>query len=257
MLNQLIAEIYTSLPPSLYLALPSCRSTRSALCNYIQCAWCVRAMQLLVKLLFIAHLLGSGWYFMATLSHSSERSWVLEYRDGALLDATVSRQYVASLYWALMTLTTVGYGDIVPANNREDIYSCVAMLIGAVAFAYTVGDIGALIVTLDRQAALVEEKMDAVKEYLGWRGIPRQLAIRVRRYYEHYYAYRTVFDEESILSSLNPSLHSEIVQFLVGETVGRIPLVAKLSPQFQEQMFPYFKPLSFAPQEVGVPRLLE
>ena len=143
----------------------------------------VKLVFLVVKMFFVAHLLACGWFYVATHSPGGE-SWLTTYDDGSAVDGPLSRQYLFSLYWAFTTLTTVGYGDITPTNDSERQFATVALLAGAFVFAYILGDISSLLATLDRQAALVEEKMDAVKEYLAWRGIPRELSMRVRRYYE-------------------------------------------------------------------------
>ena len=52
--------------------------------------------------------------------------------------------------------------------------------------------------------------MDGIKEYLEWRDIPRELSLRVRRYYQHYYTKRSIVDEATILGSLTPKLQSEV-----------------------------------------------
>ena len=69
--------------------------------------------------------------------------------------------------------------------------------------------------------------MDAIKEYVSWRELPRDLAVRIRRYYEHYYTRQAVFDEKSILGELNPYLRSEVVEHVLLGTLGRIPLCAR------------------------------
>jgi len=206
----------------------------------------LRLISLLVKLLFTAHLLGCAWFYLAISSHNAgSPSWASEYSDGELLTASFGVRYRASVYFAFVTLTTVGYGDIVPVGDAERTFCTFCVLLGALLFAYIVGDIGSLLSTLDRQSALVEEKMDAVKEYLAWRGLPRDLSIRTKRYYEHYYTRRAVFDEQSILGGLNPQLHAEVVTCILRDTLGRLPLYAKLTPQFTFKLFPLLKPLSY------------
>jgi hypothetical protein len=40
------------------------------------------------------------------------------------------RIWLMAMYWAAMTLTTIGYGDIVPVNDAERAFSIVVMFIG-------------------------------------------------------------------------------------------------------------------------------
>ena len=137
--------------------------------------------QLVMKMVFISHLLGCGWFYVTLHPAEGDTTWVIEYDGGSAAEGPVGKQYLMSLYWALTTLTTVGYGDITPTSDIERQYATIALLVGAMVFAYLIGEIGGLIATFDRQAVLVEEKMDGVKEYLQWRGIPRDVTIRVKR----------------------------------------------------------------------------
>lgn len=78
--------------------------------------------------------------------------------------------------------------------------------------------------------------MDSVKQYLRWRQIPRDLSVRVRRYYEHFYEQRSVWDELSILRGLNSALHGEVVGQVLQRTLGQLPLFRRLSVDFQARM---------------------
>lgn len=70
--------------------------------------------------------------------------------------------------------------------------------------------IGALVEAIDRQAALSQDKIDEIKEYMRWRRLPRDLVMRLRRYYSYYYNVKTAFDEDAILASLTPALRLEV-----------------------------------------------
>lgn len=126
----------------------------------------LRICQMLASLLFLAHLLGCFWFYVAALVGLDPEitTWVSSYDDGSALDASPSTQYLYAVYWALTTLTTVGYGDITPTNNPERLYSLLALLIGALVFATMLSSVSSLVAALDRQAAINEERMDEIKE---------------------------------------------------------------------------------------------
>merc|ERR1719326_1632468 len=73
------------------------------------------------------------------------------YLDGYLDlgDASVSRQYLAGFYWSMMTITTVGYGDVLPKSDIERIYCVVAMLIGSSVNAYVIGRVSVILASKD------------------------------------------------------------------------------------------------------------
>jgi hypothetical protein len=46
---------------------------------------------------------------------------------------------MTSLYWSMVTMATLGYGDVTPKTYAEVIYVTIAIFIGAACYAVVVG----------------------------------------------------------------------------------------------------------------------
>jgi voltage-gated potassium channel len=57
---------------------------------------------------------------------------------GDVLEIPMFQQYIASFYYSMTTLTTVGYGDITPHNTVEQVTAVCFMACGVVFFAFLV-----------------------------------------------------------------------------------------------------------------------
>jgi CRP-like cAMP-binding protein len=69
-------------------------------------------------------------------------------------------RYVAGLYWSVMTLTSIGYGDFVPQNTTERWLCSFYMLLSGVLWTYVIGSVAAIATTLNPNRILYENTMD-------------------------------------------------------------------------------------------------
>lgn len=163
--------------------------------------------------------------------------------------------YVYSqVYWAITTLTTVGYGDIGPTNDAERCYELGTLLITALIFSLLLSTISELVAKVDQQAALADEKIEAARDFMNYYKMPRELRAKVRRYYEYYFSKHSAVDASEILSSLNTTLRAQVMDCMVSKMLKDVPLFQELDRQFKEDALLLLTPLSFAAKEVILER---
>lgn len=68
------------------------------------------------------------------------------------------QSYSISLYWALTTMTTVGYGDVTPHTTAGHIVACVVMVVGIGFFAVLTGAIAQQFLASEVEVVEEEEK---------------------------------------------------------------------------------------------------
>ena len=68
-------------------------------------------------------------------------NWLAKYDGEMFRYGTIVDKYVASSYFTIIGLSTVGFGDITPANTVERAISILFTLLGALLFAIVIGSV--------------------------------------------------------------------------------------------------------------------
>lgn len=84
------------------------------------------------------------FYFLATGRNHKKITWLSLVPDADNL--SMWDGYVISVYWSIVTLSSVGYGDLHPVNTDEMIFSIFYMLFNFGLTAYIIGNMTNLIV---------------------------------------------------------------------------------------------------------------
>ncbi|KAK9807740.1 hypothetical protein WJX72_007807 [[Myrmecia] bisecta] len=147
--------------------------------------------------------------------------FVRHYGDGAsqLTQAQAASipgplRYLTGLYYVIVTIATVGYGDIVPATPAETAISICCMLVGLVFFGLLLGAIADAMQRVSKdahQAALFRGRMDAVDKWMRKRHLPRKLRQRIGAYYaEEWLSHNEASEEVGIMDELPHKLRKDI-----------------------------------------------
>ncbi|TMW66208.1 hypothetical protein Poli38472_003973 [Pythium oligandrum] len=177
-------------------------------------------IKLAFTMLFISHLVACLW-FAVSRDHAAP-SWVNTFYEESEGEDLSVEQYLASMYWAIITMATIGYGDIVARNALERLINVAVMAVGVSFFGYVVGTISSLVSNLDVAAALYDERMTIVKEYVISRNIPKPLSKRIRAHFEYFYQNHSVFKAKQILNRLPSALRNEMIHHAHSKLVANI-----------------------------------
>jgi len=107
--------------------------------NYLYASkYVYKVVRLILIATVLTYFLGCFWYFVITTYdfHNGELGFFEKY---SLDDLSLPRRLVLCCYFALTTLSTVGYGDLTPQSNVERIFGIVIMILGIALFSYIMG----------------------------------------------------------------------------------------------------------------------
>jgi hypothetical protein len=98
---------------------------------------------------------------------------VLGFQDTSIYD-----RYVASLYYIMVTMMTIGYGDIRPVTDNERIFAIATMLTGGVVFGAMISRLASILESRNPEAKALSRNMAELKSYLVGVSLPPDLRKR-------------------------------------------------------------------------------
>ncbi|KAL4477441.1 hypothetical protein ABPG74_002591 [Tetrahymena malaccensis] len=207
-------------------------------------------IKLLLIIMIVAHFTGCGFHYVAYLQ--SEEGTITWLDKQKIFNEEWPIRYLNSVYWASITMVTVGYGDIVPVTPAEKIYVIIMTLISAGVFAYSINTIGGIFGEIQKKKLLMKTQKRHISNYMRSRGINGQLQIEVLKYLDN------VKQEEIEIANKGQEviqiLSSQIREKLQSDYYGRILQESKTfqgySQQFLQELSQTMKEQLYGPGEV-------
>ncbi|KAJ3100582.1 hypothetical protein HDU96_010288 [Phlyctochytrium bullatum] len=102
----------------------------------------LQVVKFMTLLLVITHTIACIWYVSVCPDRDSGHCHMPSIDDPLNplnQNQTLPSLYIQSVYWTVTTMTTCGYGDIRPSNDRQRIFAAMTMTIGIFFYGYVSG----------------------------------------------------------------------------------------------------------------------
>eukprot|EP00281_Chroomonas_sp_CCMP1168_P023902 CAMPEP_0206224718 /NCGR_PEP_ID=MMETSP0047_2-20121206/7173_1 /ASSEMBLY_ACC=CAM_ASM_000192 /TAXON_ID=195065 /ORGANISM="Chroomonas mesostigmatica_cf, Strain CCMP1168" /LENGTH=885 /DNA_ID=CAMNT_0053647689 /DNA_START=105 /DNA_END=2759 /DNA_ORIENTATION=+ len=185
----------------------------------------------------------------ATLG-SNVRKEFLATQEMSIHELPPVEQYIVSLYWAVATMTTVGYGDVVPFTSTEYSYCILVKIIGGIMFSYIVGNMANIVGRIDLRYMKHKEVMESWEDFFFRENLPSELCNEIRTYTHALYVKGVRKLPEMARTQMSSSLLRDVTAHLYRQMLSRMPLLKDLSEASLTALSLALEPMQLAPGEV-------
>ena len=223
-------------------------------------------VKLVMIMLYVGHLFACFFHYFsvddwrtseenAQIADGTLTPWLREYFDDADPTAKdVVDRYIASMYWAFTTMTTVGYGDISAVTRVERVIAIFGMIIGGFVFSAIIGTMAEVMGKTDLSRKAHSHKMESVAAFIRDENLPKSMFKEALAFFRR----QTVegYDRASLLRELPFELRKKIMYHSFADVIELAPLfdvapdVGVDATVFVTELCSRLRPATYSPSEL-------
>ncbi|CAM8976872.1 unnamed protein product [Rhodiola kirilowii] len=199
-----------------------------------------RIVKLIVVELYCTHTAACIFYYLATTLPPEQEgyTWIGslkmgDYSYSHFRDIDIWTRYTTSLYFAVVTMATVGYGDIHAVNLKEMIFIMIYVSFDMILGAYLIGNMTALIVKGSKTERF-RDKMTDVMKYMNRNRLGKDIRNQIKGHLR--LQYEASYTDAAILKDIPASIRAKISQTLYKPYVEKVPLFKGCSSELINQV---------------------
>ncbi|OWM86643.1 hypothetical protein CDL15_Pgr015678 [Punica granatum] len=203
-----------------------------------------RCCKLICVTLFAVHSAGCFYFWLATHHKKAENTWIGSQVSG-FEDRSIWLGYTYSMYWSIVTLATVGYGDLHAVNTGEKIFNMIYMLFNIGLTAYLIGNMTNLIVHSAIRTFAMRDAINEILRYASKNRLPEGLKEQMLAHMQ--LKFKTAeLQQEEVLEDLPKAIRTSIAQHLFRNRVENaylfkgvsVDLIVQLVAEMKAEYFP-------------------
>uniref|UniRef100_A0A1D1XE70 Potassium channel n=1 Tax=Anthurium amnicola TaxID=1678845 RepID=A0A1D1XE70_9ARAE len=205
-----------------------------------------RYIKLICVTLFAVHSAGCTYYWMAVHYSVKKNTWIGT-QISNFQERSIWLGYVYSIYWSIVTLSTVGYGDLHAQNTGERVFNIFYMLFNIGLTAYLIGNMTNLVVHGATRTFVMRDTINEVSRFASKNRLPDSLREQMMAHLQ--LKFKTVeLQQEEVLADLPKAIRSSIAQHLFQRTLENAYLFKDVSEDIIIQLVSEMKAEYYPPK---------
>ena len=190
-------------------------------------------LRLMAIMLYMGHIFGCCFHYFsvedwrtdgerAQILDGTIMPWLNEYfRDGTPTTRDVVDRYIASIYWAFTTMTTVGYGDISAVTRSERVIACFGMIVGGFVFSAIISTMSDVMAKTDLSKKAHAQKMESVSAFIRDANLPHAYLKEALAFFRKQKV--EGYNRTAILNNLPFDLRRKILYHMYSHVISKVP----------------------------------
>ena len=163
----------------------------------------------ILLIMIFCHIFACLWYVLNDLE--SEGDYEIWLYKNNLQDLGIMDLYLASLYFTVQTVVTVGYGDLHCYSTYERLFASGLMLIGVFVYSFAIGSLTSLISSLDQRNANYNKSMAVLSHIQKEYHLNTELFVKIKNHLKYGQNYEK--NHKKLIEELPVSLRTEVNSF--------------------------------------------
>jgi CRP-like cAMP-binding protein len=179
----------------------------------------IRFIKVMLIVFGCIHIAACLFYLAAKVDEFGPETWV--YRHN-VQNFSIDEKYTTSLYWAITTLGTIGYGDLVPRTVNEKLLAMVWMIIGVYVVSYSVGSLTSFYADVNLKDTLKHDRIIMAEDFSKKVGIPKHTLHRLKRTIKMADIQPTRIEQDKLFQGIGPELKVKIAENIYEHGISHI-----------------------------------
>ena len=197
------------------------------------------------------------WYMLGcwgTLCKSKENTfgnWTMTVKDPTYFhEMAAMDQFVTCIYFVVLSIATVGYGDIYPINSSERIFCMVLMISGNLVVGYTTAIVMSDLANAKQRFISIHERVVSLLKYLRMGMISKFMQRKAINFYNEYWRRNRGIDFEALLMELPHAYRTDILYLANVAALRKTSIFEGFSDTFYRAVASRMKPKFFLPGDI-------